>query len=116
MGDTELLHAGGYPGTFVDPRSITALGSVLDQLIRSDFPTWAMGVSVSYPIGGSVDEANYARTRLEKAQAEQRVKSAEARAIQQVRDAAWKVEMNAKRIDTTRAARALAEQRADAEQ
>src|SRR5262249_49876287 len=36
--------------------------------------------------------------------------------IQQVRDAAWKVEMNAKRLDTTRAARTLAEQRLNAEQ
>ena len=36
--------------------------------------------------------------------------------IQQVRDAAWKVEMNAKRIETTRAARELAEQRLDVEQ
>ena len=44
------------------------------------------------------------------------MKSAEARAIQQVRDAAWKIEMNAKRIETTRAARELAEQRLDAEQ
>jgi hypothetical protein len=44
------------------------------------------------------------------------VKSAEARAIQQVRDAAWKVEMNAKRLDTTRVARTLAEQRMTAEQ
>ena len=46
---------------------------------------------------------------------EQRLKGAEARAIQQVRDAAWKIEMNAKRIETTRSARALAEQRLDAE-
>src|SRR6185295_5147342 len=83
---------------------------------RSNYPTWAVGISVSYPIGGSVDDANFARARIEAAQAEQRVKSAEARAIQQVRDAAWKVEMNAKRIDTTRAARELAEQRLDAEQ
>jgi outer membrane protein len=89
---------------------------VLDQLFKSNYPTWAVGISVSYPIGGGVDDANYARARLEVAQAEQRVKSAEARAIQQVRDAAWKVEMNAKRLDTTRAARALAEQRLDAEQ
>jgi outer membrane protein TolC len=43
------------------------------------------------------------------------LKSAEARAIQQIRDAAWKIEMNGKRIDTTRAARELAEQRLDAE-
>jgi HAE1 family hydrophobic/amphiphilic exporter-1 len=102
LGGTEVLRTGGFPGTIVGPGSITPFGSV--------------GVSVSYPIGGSVDEANYTRSRLEVAQAEQRVKSAEARTIQQVRDAAWKVEMNAKRLDTTRVARALAEQRMNAEQ
>ena len=32
-----------------------------------------------------------------------------------MRDAAWKIEMNAKRIETTRSARELAEQRLDAE-
>jgi len=116
LGGTEVLRTGGFPGSIVGPGAVTTFGSVLDQLFKSDYPTWSVGVSVSYPIGGSVDEANYARSRLEVAQAAQRVKSAEARAIQQVRDAAWKVEMNAKRIDTTRAARALAEQRMNAEQ
>ena len=50
-----------------------------------------------------------------RAQAAQRLKGAESRAILQVRDAAWKIEMNAKRIETTRAARELADQRLDAE-
>src|SRR5206468_3657009 len=58
---------------------------------------------------------NFARAKLEHSQAEQRLKAGEARAILQVRDAAWKIEMNAKRIETTRAARELAEQRLDAE-
>ena len=84
-------------------------------MLGRDFPTWTVGVSVSYPIGGSVEHANYARTQLERSQSEQRLKGAEARAIQQVRDAAWKIDMNAKRIETTRAARELAEQRLDAE-
>jgi HAE1 family hydrophobic/amphiphilic exporter-1 len=116
LGGTEILRTGGFPGTIVGPGAITPFGSVLDQLFRSNYPTWSFGVSVSYPIGGSVAEANHARARLEVSQAEQRVKSAEARAIQQVRDAAWKVEMNAKRLDTTQAARALADQRLSAEQ
>ena len=81
----------------------SGLGSAIDQLFRSDYPTWAVGVSVAYPIGRSVADADYARTRLEKDQAVERVKGAQARVIQQVRDAAWKVEMNAKRIDTSRA-------------
>ena len=56
-----------------------------------------------------------ARARLENTQAKERLKGAEAKVIQQVRDAGWKIEMNAKRIETTRAARELAEQRLDAE-
>jgi outer membrane protein TolC len=72
-------------------------------------------VSVSYPIGQSTQEAAFARSKLERAQAEARVKSAEGRVVQQVRDAAWKVEMNAKRVETSRAVTTLAEQRLDAE-
>ena len=44
------------------------------------------------------------------------MKSAEGRVIQQVRDAAWKVEMNGRRVETVRAVRELAEQRRDVEQ
>jgi outer membrane protein TolC len=95
--------------------SFTAFGAVLYQLFSRDFPTWTVGVSVSYPIGESADEAGYARARIERAQAEERLKGAQARAIQQVRDSGWKIEMNARRITTTRAARELAEQRLDAE-
>ena len=115
LGGTQILRTGGFPGNIVGPGDITPFGDVLSQLFAHDYPTWAVGVSVSYPIGGSVEEANYARAQLEQSQSEQRLKSAEAKAIQQVRDAAWKIEMNAKRIATTRAARELAEQRLDAE-
>ncbi len=116
LGGTQVLRAGGFPGTVVGPGTATPFGSVLNQLLSGDYPTWAVGVSISYPVGQSASDANYARTRLEAVQAEQRVKGSEARVIQQVRDAAWRVEMNAKRIDTTRVARQLAEQRLDAEQ
>jgi outer membrane protein TolC len=88
---------------------------VLTQLFSRAYPTWSAGVSVSYPIGQSAEEANYARAKLERAQSEERLKGAEARAIQQVRAAGWQIDMNAKRIETTRAARDLAEQRLDAE-
>src|SRR5207245_7288413 len=81
----------------------------------NQYPTWAVGVSINYPIGTSVEDANYARAQLERQQTRDRLKSAEARAVQQVRDAGWKIDMNAKRIETTRAARELAEQRLDAE-
>jgi outer membrane protein len=115
LGGTQVLRTGGFPGTIVGAGTVTDFGSVLNQLFTSQYPTWTVGVSVNYPIGQSTEEANYARARLENTQAEDRLKGAESRAVQQVRDAGWKIEMNAKRIDTTRAARELAEQRLDAE-
>ncbi|MGE3955342.1 MAG: TolC family protein [Vicinamibacterales bacterium] len=116
LGGTEILRAGGFPGTIVGNGQVISFGSILNQLFRSDYPTWAVGVSVSYPIGQSAEEANQARSRLEATQAGQRLRSAEGRVIQQVRDAAWKVEMNARRLETVRAVRELAEQRRDVEQ
>jgi outer membrane protein len=115
LGGTQVLRAGGFPGTIVGPGEATPFGNVLNQLFASDYPTWSVGVNVSYPIGASTDEANYARAQLERTQIETRLKSDEGKAIQQVRDAGWQIEMNAKRIETTRAARELAEQRLDAE-
>ncbi|OLD21320.1 MAG: hypothetical protein AUJ01_02440 [Acidobacteria bacterium 13_1_40CM_3_65_5] len=115
LGGTQLLRTGGFPGTIVGPGSITSFGTVLSQLFARDFPTWAVGVNVSYPIGESSEQASYARAKLERSQSEERLKSAQAKAIQQIRDAAWKIEMNAKRIETTRAAHELAEQRLDSE-
>ncbi len=115
LGGTQVLRAGGFPGTIVGPGAVTDFGAVVNQLFAHDYPTWSVGVIVSYPLGESADQANYARAQLERSQSAERLKSAEAKAIQQIRDAAWKIDMNAKRIDTTRAARELAEQRLDAE-
>ena len=115
LGGTQVNRTGGFPGTIIGPGEVTSFGSVLGQLFAHDYPTWSAGVSVTYPIGGGAEQANYARTKLERAQSGERLKSAEAKAIQQIRDAAWKIEMNGKRIETTRAARELAEQRLEAE-
>jgi outer membrane protein TolC len=115
LGGTEVLRDGSFPGTVVGRGSAIAFGSVLNQLFRSEYPTWKVGVSVSYPIGQATEDANYARAQLERAQARERLKSAQAEAVQQVRDAWRSIEMNAKRIDTTRAARELADERLDAE-
>ena len=115
LGGTQVLRSGGFPGTVVGAGAVTDFGNVLNQLFTRDYPTWVVGVSVSYPIGQTSEDAAYARARLERTQADERLKGAEARAIQQVRDAAWKIEMNAKRVETTRVARDLADQRLDAE-
>jgi len=115
LGGTQLLRTGGFPGTVTGSGGVTDFGSVLNQLFTGQYSTWAVGVSVSYPIGQATEEANHARARLEHVQSQDRLKSAESRAVQQVRDAWRQIDMNAKRIETTRAARLLAEQRLDAE-
>jgi outer membrane protein len=115
LGGTQLLRAGAFPGTIVGPGAATGFGSVLSQLLTSDYPTWTVGLSVNYPLGQGTERANHARATLERQQAEQRMKSAESRAVQQLRDAWRKIEMNARRIETARAARELADRRLDAE-
>lgn len=115
LGGTQVLRTGGFPGTIVGPGDVTPFSTVVNQLFAHDYPTWAVGLSVSYPLGESADHANYSRARIERSQSAERLKSAEARSIQQIRDAAWKIDMNAKRIETARASRDFAEQRLDAE-
>ncbi|HET9830702.1 MAG TPA: efflux RND transporter permease subunit, partial [Vicinamibacterales bacterium] len=111
LGGTQIIRdtTSGFPGIIVGPGNITNFGSVVNQLFAHDYPTWVAGVSVTYPIGRSSEEAASARAKLERQQAEERLKSSESKAIQQVRDAGWKIDMNAKRIATTRAARELAD-------
>jgi outer membrane protein TolC len=115
LGGTQILRSGGFPGNIIGSGPGTGYGDVLGQLFGADFPTWAVGVNISYPLGQSTEQANAARARLQQQQAEEQLKSQQAQAIQQVRNAYWQVDMNAKRIETTRAARELAEQRLDAE-
>jgi outer membrane protein TolC len=114
-GGTRLIREGGFPGTVVG-RQTTGYGSVLGQLFTADYPTWTLGLAFSYPLGRSTAQANLARARIERDQATARLKTSEIAAVREVRQAAWRVEQNQERIETTRLGRELAEQRLDAEQ
>src|SRR5439155_12785101 len=72
LGGTQVLRTGGFPGTIVGPGSVTEFSTVLNQLFSNQYPTWAVGVSISYPLGMSVEDANYARAKLEHRQTEDR--------------------------------------------
>jgi HAE1 family hydrophobic/amphiphilic exporter-1 len=114
LGGTELMRE-----SFLGPvigQEFVAYGDVLRQLFVSNYPTWTVGVNVSYPLGRSADEANYARTKLEREQNVERLRSAEFKVVREVRQAAFQLEQNRQRIETTRLARELSEQRLDAEQ
>jgi HAE1 family hydrophobic/amphiphilic exporter-1 len=115
LGGTRLLREGGFPGTVVGSEPVS-FGYVMRQVFQSAYPTWIVGVNLTYPLGRSADDANLARSRIEEAQARARLQSSELKAVRQLRQSAWQVDMNGRRINTSRAGRALAEQRLDAEQ
>jgi outer membrane protein TolC len=91
-------------------------GSVLGDVFSNAFPTWTLGVTVSYPVGASSAETGLARARLQQSQAEIQLKSLELQVAAQVRETARQVQTNQKRVDSARSARALAERRLDAEE
>jgi outer membrane protein TolC len=73
-------------------------------------------VTLTYPLGNTVEQANLARARIERDQAAARVRSLELTVVRDVRDAGLRLEQNRQRIETARLGRELAEQRLDAEQ
>lgn len=117
VGGTQLSNV-----NFANPtaaRSVVAqraYTSVLGDLLTNQFPTWTFGLSLSYPIGASTQETNLARAQLQYTQAQTQLKNLEMQIGTQVRDAARQVQTNAKRVDSARAARDLAEQRLAAEE
>lgn len=115
LGGSRLLRTGGFPGTIVGTEN-TSFGAVLGQVLTSDFPTWSVGLTLTYPLGNTVEQANLARARIERDQAAARMRSLELAVVREVRDAGLRLEQNRQRIETARLGRELAEQRLDAEQ
>jgi outer membrane protein TolC len=115
LGGTQFLRGEGFPGDIIGEVS-RSLWSVQSDVFGFEYPTWTLGVSVSYPLGTSSAHANLARTKLQLSQSQLQVKNIELQVGTQVRDAARQVNTNAKRLDATRAAQALAEKRLEAEQ
>jgi HAE1 family hydrophobic/amphiphilic exporter-1 len=114
LGGTELIRD-GFLGPVLSTQ-FTPYGDVLRQVFAANYPTWSVGFSVSYPLGKSVEQATLARTELERSQANVKLRSAEYKAVREIRQSALQLDQNRQRIETTRVARELSEQRLDAEQ
>jgi outer membrane protein TolC len=88
--------------------------TVLGDAFGNAFPMWTFGVQIGYPLGKSAQEAGLARARLQYSQAQTEVRNLELQVATEVREAARNVQTNQKRVDSTRAARELAERRLEA--
>jgi outer membrane protein TolC len=115
LGGTQFLRAGGFPGVVTGTRD-RSFAEALGQAFGSDYPTWSVGVTVSYPLGRSYVEASLARAEIERRQAAQRIASLQLQTAETVRQAARQVRSTAERVDAARAGATLAQQRFDAEQ
>src|SRR5207244_5512812 len=68
LGGTQLLRTGGFPGIVTGTRD-RSFGDALSQAFGPDYPTWSVGITVSYPVGRSHEEASLARAEIERRQA-----------------------------------------------
>jgi outer membrane protein TolC len=115
LGGTQFLRAGGFPGSIVGTRN-RGFGDSLGQVFTSDYPTWSVGLTVSYPLGRSFERASYARADVERRQAAQRIASLRVEAAESVRRAGRQIRSTAERVEAARAGATLAQQRVETEQ
>ena len=126
---TASYRSNAVGGVFLSPVSFTSAGIGANGRRRNrgsarcsatsstnTFPTWTVGLTLSYPLGTSSQETNLARAKLQYAQEETQLKNLEMQVTTQVRDAGRQVQTNQKRVDSARAARELAERRLEAEE
>jgi len=110
IGGLQLLRTGGFPGIVSGTRD-RSFGDALGQTFTPDYPAWSLGVTVSYPLGHSYEDASAARAAVERRQAEARIGSLRLTIVQSVRQSARRVRSAAERVEAARAGATLAEQR-----
>jgi outer membrane protein len=115
LGGTRFLRTGEFPGTVVGTAR-RSYGSVLGQMFDSTYPAWSVGLTVSYSLGRSFEEAGLARAQVERRQATQRIASLQLEIAETLRQAVRQVHSTAERIEAARAGASVAHQRLDVEQ
>ena len=107
---------GGIFGQTQTPLAARGFGAVLSDLLGNDFPNWTAAVNIKYPLGTSPQDASLARERLQYEQSQTELRNEQLQVVTQVRQFARQVQTNQQRVQTTGAARELAERQLDAEQ
>jgi len=116
LGGTQYVRQGSGLGSTVVDTIPGGYGDAIALLKARDYPQWNLSVLMSYPIGGSTAEAQYARTKIQRTQAITRLRALEVQIAAEVANAALTVQSNLKRVDAATAARELAQKRLEAEQ
>jgi outer membrane protein TolC len=116
LGGPELVRSGSgldAPVGSILPGNYAQALSILRNL---DYPNWNFAVTMSYPLFGNQATAQHARARLQRQQAQTRLRALEIQIAAEVANAALTVQSNLKRVEAATAARELAQKRLEAEQ
>jgi outer membrane protein len=115
LGGTQLIRDPEFGGPVVDTVP-GGYGDAVSEVFGADFPTWTVGVSMSYSIPNRSARASAASARIGKEQTLASFRRLELQVAAEVRTAARGVESGFKRVASTQAARRLAAERLDAEE
>jgi len=116
IGGTQLIRS----NTGVLGSSFTTVpGGINDafsSLFQNRYPSWTVGVNVTYPVGTSTQDAAVARARIQLNQVEAQVKQIELQVATEVTNAAINLRNTAESVQAAQAARELSLRRLEAEQ
>ncbi len=115
LGGTQLIRDPPFGGPVVDTIP-GGYGDAVSEVFGFDFPTWTIGVNLSYAIPNRSAKASAAFARLSKDQTLVSFRRLELQVAAEVRTAARGVESGFKRVASTQAARRLAAERLAAEE
>ncbi len=114
-GGTQFTFGSGFPPP-VTSQTTKSFGSALGDTFSAAYPTWSIGVAVSYPVGRTGAEAAYAQSMVVKRQQELGIEQLQLQIIAQVRDAARAVQNTFQQVQAAQAAREATERQLEAEQ
>ncbi len=114
VGGTEIERQG--LGGEISRITQTSYTDALRILTDRTAPSWNFGVNLSYPIGRSAADANFARARLQQQQTLAQTRQLELQIATEVTNAALQVESSRERLQAAEASRELAQKRLEAEQ
>jgi outer membrane protein TolC len=116
LGGTQFIRQGSGLGSTVIGSVPGGYGNAWRTLTGRDYPTWNVQLSMSYPLGTSPADANYARARIQVSQSTAQLRALELQVATEVTNAALQVENSTTRYEAASVARQLAETRLQAEQ
>jgi outer membrane protein TolC len=116
LGGTQFIRQGSGLGSQVVGTIPGGYSNAWSTLTARDYPNWNVQVNVSYPLGGSAQDAQYARSRIQRNQSVAQLRALELQVAAEVTNAAVQVEFSLKRYEAAVVARELAQTRLSAEQ